>query len=223
MTYDIKHRFLWLLAVVASSLMKYLFKYFAYYCYFSIVILILLNFKSFLYSQGTISLSDKYLSHSLETLFLFIRVFWRLKVVIMMKSMYRFLSSMVCAVSVLRNVCLLQGHKDFLLYFLLEVFQFGVLYLTLRSIFEVNFHQVKNMDCIYVPIYLTLILSLSLSWYLHPVCCLDLWILAALTFWNIRLSCLPNSENQPLSGFYVTCLQCLKTITAHRLSALPVV
>ena len=42
----------------------------------------------------------------------------------MMKPLNRFLSSMVCAFSVLRNVCLLQGHKDFLLYFLLEVFQF---------------------------------------------------------------------------------------------------
>ena len=133
MTYDIKHLFIWLLAIVASSLMKCLFRYFAYY-YFSIVILILLNFKSFLYSQDTISLSDKYFSHSLERLFLFISVFWRLKVVIMLKSMYWFLSSMVFAFSVLRNVCLLQGHKDFLLYFLLEVFQFGVLYLTLRSI-----------------------------------------------------------------------------------------
>ena len=124
MTNDVKNLFMWLLALVASSLMKYLFKYFAYYCYFSIVISILLNFKSFLYSQDTISLSDKYFSHSLERLFLFISVFWRLKVVIMMKPLNRFLSSMVCAFSVLRNVCLLQGHKDFLLYFLLEVFQF---------------------------------------------------------------------------------------------------
>ena len=60
--------------------------------------------------------------------------------------------------------------------------------------FELIFHQVKNMDCIYLPMYLALILSLSLCLHLHPVCYLDLWILAALTFWSIRLCCLLNSE-----------------------------
>lgn len=64
--------------------------------------------------------------------------------------------------------------------------------------FELIFHQVKNMDCIYLPMYLALILSLSLSLHLHPVCYLDLWILAALTFWSISLCCLLNSERVSL-------------------------
>ena len=68
--------------------------------------------------------------------------------------------------------------------------------------FELIFRQVKNMDCIYLPIYLSLTLSLSLSLHLHPVCYLDLWILAALAFFLKYQTLLSPQlrENQPLVG-----------------------